>query len=144
MPLSDHEQRLFEEIEQSLSEDPQFASAVRAQDPAHVTRRRLILAGIVSVIGIGVVIGTVIAGAAMWGAPIGAVLMFGGLIFGLWAQRRSAGGKQLKAVDGKATRDIGGRSGGSSPRSGKTPKPGGFTSRMEERWRRRRDNGDLF
>jgi hypothetical protein len=138
VPLSDHEQRLFEEIEQSLSEDPQFASAVRAHDPAHVTRRRLILAGVVSVIGIGVVIGTVIAGAAMWGAPIGAVLMFGGLIFGLWAQRRGAGGKQLKAVDGKATRTTG--RGGSA----KAPKPGGFTSRMEERWRRRRDNGDLF
>jgi hypothetical protein len=137
VPLSDHEQRLFEQIEQSLSEDPQFASAVRAQDPAHVTRRRLILAGIVTVIGIGAVIGTVIAGGdvATWGAPIGAVLMFGGLILGLWAQRRGTSVK-LKAVDGKATRTTG------SPSKG--PKPGGFTSRMEERWRRRRGNGDIF
>jgi hypothetical protein len=137
VPLSDHEQRLFEQIEQSLSEDPQFASAVRAHDPAHVTRRRLILAGIVTVIGIGAVIGTVIAGGdvAKWGAPIGAVLMFAGLILGLWAQRRGTNVK-LKAVDGKATRTT-----GSAP---KNPKPGGFTSRMEERWRRRRDNGDIF
>ena len=136
MPLSDHEQRLFEQIEQSLSEDPQFASAVRAHDPAHVTRRRLILAGIVTVIGIGAVIGTVIAGGdvAKWGAPIGAVLMFGGLILGLWAQRRGTNVK-LKAVDGKSSRSVGGS---------KQPKPGGFTSRMEERWRRRRDNGDIF
>jgi hypothetical protein len=136
VPLSDHEQRLFEQIEQSLSEDPQFASAVRAHDPAHVTRRRLILAGIVTVIGIGAVIGTVIAGGdvAQWGAPIGAVLMFGGLILGLWAQRRGTNVK-LKAVDGKASRSVGGS---------KQPKPGGFTSRMEERWRRRRDNGDIF
>ncbi|MCH7230158.1 DUF3040 domain-containing protein [Glycomyces sp. L485] len=134
MPLSDHEQRLFEEIEQSLSEDPQFASVVRAHDPAHVTRRRLILAGIVTVMGIGLVIGTVIAGAANWGAPIGAVLMFGGLILGLWAQRRATTGT-LKAVDGKATRTTGGS---------QTPKPGGFTSRMEERWRRRRDSGEMF
>ncbi|HEU5128551.1 MAG TPA: DUF3040 domain-containing protein [Glycomyces sp.] len=138
MPLSDHEQRLFEEIEQSLSEDPQFASAVRAQDPAHVTRRRLIIAGIVSVIGIGVVIGTVITGAPMWVVPIGAVLMFGGLIFGLWAQHRGGSGNKLKAVDGKATRTTG--RGGAD----KAPRPGGFTSRMEERWRRRRDNGGLF
>lgn len=136
MPLSDHEQRLFEQIEQSLSEDPQFASAVRAHDPAHVTRRRLILAGLITVIGIGVVIGSVIAGGdvAMFGAPIGAVLMFGGLILGLWAQRRGTNVK-LKAVDGKASRPVGGS---------KPPKPGGFTSRMEERWRRRRDNGDIF
>ncbi|WP_100444216.1 DUF3040 domain-containing protein [Glycomyces xiaoerkulensis] len=136
MPLSDHEQRLFEEIEQSLSEDPQFASAVRAQDPAHVTRRRLIVAGVVTVIGIGVVVGTVIAGAAIWGAPVGAVLMFTGLIIGLWAQRRGTTGK-LQAVDGKASRTTG--SGGNS-----APKPGGFTSRMEERWRRRRDSGEMF
>ncbi|RRS01888.1 DUF3040 domain-containing protein [Glycomyces terrestris] len=136
MPLSDHEQRLFEQIEQSLSEDPQFANAVRAHDPAHVTRRRLILAGVVTVIGIVAVIGTVIAGGnvAKWGAPIGAVLMFGGLILGLWAQRRGTNVK-LKAVDGKATRTTGGSKGA---------KPGGFTSRMEERWRRRRDNGDIF
>ena len=138
MPLSDHEQRLFEEIEQSLSEDPQFASAVRSHDPAHVTRRRLILAGIVIVIGIGVVIGTVIAGVANWGAPIGAVFMFGGLILGLLAQRRGTTGK-LKAVNGKASRPIGG---GGRPKG--APKPGGFTARMEERWRRRRDGGDLF
>ncbi|MEU5870252.1 DUF3040 domain-containing protein [Glycomyces sp. NPDC047369] len=138
MPLSDHEQRLFEQIEQSLSEDPQFANAVRAHDPAHVTRRRLILAGVVTVIGIAAVIGTVIAGGnvAKWGAPIGAVLMFGGLILGLWAQRRGTNVK-LKAVDGKGTtRSTGGGS--------KNAKPGGFTSRMEERWRRRRDNGDIF
>jgi uncharacterized membrane protein YgcG len=136
VPLSDHEQRLFEQIEQSLSEDPQFANAVRAHDPAHVTRRRLILAGVVTVIGIAAVIGTVIAGGsvAKWGAPIGAVLMFGGLILGLWAQRRGTNVK-LKAVDGKATRATGGSKGA---------KPGGFTSRMEERWRRRRDNGDIF
>jgi hypothetical protein len=136
VPLSDHEQRLFEQIEQSLSEDPQFASAVRAHDPAHVTRRRLILAGIVTVLGIGVVIGSVIAGGdvAVFGAPIGAVLMFGGLILGLWAQRRGTNVK-LKAVDGKASRSVGGS---------KPAKPGGFTSRMEERWRRRRDNGDIF
>ncbi|THV34650.1 DUF3040 domain-containing protein [Glycomyces buryatensis] len=143
MPLSDHEQRLFEEIEQSLSEDPQFASAVRSHDPAHVTRRRLILAGVVTVIGIGVVIGSVIGGGSMakWGAPIGAVLMFGGLLLGLWAQRRGANGPgQLKAVDGKATRTTGSAGGGGK----KAPKPGSFTSRMEERWRRRRDSGDMF
>jgi hypothetical protein len=134
VPLSEHEQRLFDQIEQSLAEDPQFASAVRAHDPAHVTRRRLILAGLVTVIGLGVVVGGVIASAPIWVPPIGAVLMFGGLMFGLWAQRRGTTGK-LQAVDGKASRSTGGS---------RAPKPGGFTSRMEERWRRRRDSGDLF
>ena len=67
-------------------------------------------------------------------AQVGAVLMFGGLILGLWAQRRGTNVK-LKAVDGNASRTVGGS---------KAPKAGGFTSRMEERWRRRRDNGDIF
>ncbi|HEX7745921.1 MAG TPA: DUF3040 domain-containing protein, partial [Micromonosporaceae bacterium] len=40
MPLSEHEQRLFEQIERSLAEDPKFASAVRASDPRFHARRR--------------------------------------------------------------------------------------------------------
>jgi hypothetical protein len=39
VPLSEHEQRLFEQIERSLSEDPKFASAVRQSDPKFHARR---------------------------------------------------------------------------------------------------------
>ena len=39
MPLSEHEQRLFEQIERSLAEDPKFASAVRPSDPKFHARR---------------------------------------------------------------------------------------------------------
>ncbi|MFC4334424.1 DUF3040 domain-containing protein [Salininema proteolyticum] len=135
MPLSEHEQRIFDEIEQSLSEDPQFASAVRAYDPSRVTRKKLIVSGLISLVGLGVVIGGVIAGAYVLATTvIGAVIMFGGLIFALWAQRKGTTGK-LSVVDEK---------GGPRPPRGtpsKGAKPGGFTSRMEERWRRRQDNG---
>ena len=48
MPLSEHEQRLFDQIERSLAEDPKFASAVRASDPRFHTRRRLLVAGAVT------------------------------------------------------------------------------------------------
>ena len=35
VPLSEHEQRQLDQIEQALyAEDPKFAQAVRAQDPA--------------------------------------------------------------------------------------------------------------
>ena len=44
MPLSEHEQRLFEQIERSLAEDPKFASAVRSTDPRFHARRRIVLA----------------------------------------------------------------------------------------------------
>ena len=42
VPLSEHEQRLFDQIERSLAEDPKFASAVRASDPRFHARRRLL------------------------------------------------------------------------------------------------------
>ncbi|QSB04220.1 DUF3040 domain-containing protein [Natronoglycomyces albus] len=139
MPLSEHEQRLFDEIEQSLQDDPQFASAVRANDPSHVTRRRMIIAGLISFIGLGVIIGGVMSSNATYFAPAGAVLMFAGLLFGLRAQRKGATG-ELRAVDGKASRKTG--SGGK--RNGPSGGGSSFGDRMEERWRRRRDTGDYF
>ncbi|HEY2949686.1 MAG TPA: DUF3040 domain-containing protein, partial [Micromonosporaceae bacterium] len=61
MPLSEHEQRLFEQIERSLAEDPKFASAVRATDPRFHARRRLLVAIGLIIVGLGLVVyGTVI------------------------------------------------------------------------------------
>ena len=61
MPLSEHEQRLFEQIERSLAEDPKFASAVRASDPRVHTRRRLLVAAGIIIVGLALVVyGTVI------------------------------------------------------------------------------------
>ena len=56
MPLSEHEQRLFEQIERSLAEDPKFASAVRSTDPRFHARRRIILAAIAVVLGLAVLV----------------------------------------------------------------------------------------
>ena len=60
MPLSEHEQRLFDQIERSLAEDPKFASAVRASDPRFHARRRLLVAAFVIIAGLALVVyGTV-------------------------------------------------------------------------------------
>ena len=56
MPLSEHEQRLFEQIERSLAEDPKFASAVRASDPRFHARRRLLVAAGVIIAGLALVV----------------------------------------------------------------------------------------
>ena len=57
MPLSEHEQRLLEQIEQGLyAEDPKFASAVRRVRSGGGTRRRIALAVLGVVIGLGVVL----------------------------------------------------------------------------------------
>ena len=46
MPLSEHEQRLLEQMERALyAEDPKFASSLRGKDPRSNFRRRVLLAG---------------------------------------------------------------------------------------------------
>ena len=52
MPLSEHEQRLLDQIERALyQEDPKFASTVRATDLRSHMRRRLRRAALVLVLG---------------------------------------------------------------------------------------------
>ena len=56
MPLSDHEQRLLDQIERALyAEDPKFASAVRSTDPKVHYKRRIWKAAIGFVLGLFVV-----------------------------------------------------------------------------------------
>ena len=50
MPLSEHEQRLLEQMERALyAEDPKFASSLRGKDPRSNFRRRVLLAGVVAI-----------------------------------------------------------------------------------------------
>ena len=53
MPLSEHEQRVLEQIERALyAEDPKFAATVRGIDPKARQRRRYLRAGIGVVVGL--------------------------------------------------------------------------------------------
>ena len=67
MPLSEHEQRLFEQIERSLAEDPKFASAVRATDPRFHARRRIVVAAVLFLAGIGLLVYGVVSKIAVLG-----------------------------------------------------------------------------
>ncbi len=123
MPLSEHEQRLFEQIERSLAEDTKFASAVRSTDPRFHARRRIVLAAIAVLLGLAVLIYGV-ASEPLIGVA-GFVVMLGAAAFGIQAFRR---GKHpdLKVVGGKTAR----RTGGGARRSG-------LMSRLEDRWKHR-------
>ena len=135
MPLSDHEQRMLDQIESALyAEDPKFASSVRGGTlRAPSTRRRLQGAGLF-VIGLAMLVAGVAFKATMIGSfpilsVVGFVVMFGGVVFAITGPR-VAGGRE--------------RSGPSSSSGGarqRRPKGGGgsFTSRMEDRFRRRFD-----
>ena len=62
MPLSEHEQRLLDQIERALyAEDPKFASTVRQTDLRSHMRRRLWRAGIVLLLGFGLTFASVVA-----------------------------------------------------------------------------------
>ncbi|GAA2517386.1 DUF3040 domain-containing protein [Pilimelia columellifera] len=126
MPLSEHEQRLFEQIERSLADDPKFASAVRANDPKHHTRRRYAVAAVAVLAGLGLLV----YGTAVKALPIGLagfLVMLGAAVFAVHAQRRSQA-PDLRVVGGAATRRT---------RAGATPRRGGLIDRLEERWRGR-------
>ncbi|WP_446216069.1 DUF3040 domain-containing protein [Micromonospora sp. IBHARD004] len=126
MPLSEHEQRLFEQIERSLAEDPKFASAVRASDPRFHARRRVLVAAGVVIAGLallvyGVVITTPLLSVA------GFVIMLAALGYAVQSHRRSQS-PDLHVVGGTTSRRR--------PR-GRTGRRGSFLDRMEDRWRQR-------
>src|SRR3954462_7183753 len=61
VPLSEHEQRLLEQIEQSLyAEDPKFARSWRTKDPGKVRRNTLVRALLVFVVGLAALLAGVI------------------------------------------------------------------------------------
>jgi hypothetical protein len=125
VPLSEHEQRLFEQIERSLAEDTKFASAVRSTDPRFHARRRVIIAAIAVLLGLAVLIYGVAIKEPLLGVG-GFVVMLGAAAFGITAFRRGRH-PELRSVGGTATRRTGGSSG----------RRGGLMERLEERWRNR-------
>jgi hypothetical protein len=125
VPLSEHEQRLFEQIERSLAEDPKFASAVRATDPRFHARRRFILAVVLFLVGLAVLVYGPFSQKPILGV-LGFVVML--VAAGVFFQaRRRSQGTELTAVGGTASRNT------KSRRLS-------LIDRLEERWRRRPDN----
>ncbi|TGD86346.1 DUF3040 domain-containing protein [Mycolicibacterium sp. CH28] len=134
MPLSDHEQRMLDQIESALyAEDPKFASSVRGGNlRAPSTRRRLQGVGLF-VIGLAMLVAGVAFKATMIGSfpimsVIGFVVMFGGVIFAITGPRVVGGKDRLAGPPSAAARQRRPKGGG-----------GSFTSRMEDRFRRRFD-----
>ncbi|MEV5825448.1 DUF3040 domain-containing protein [Spirillospora sp. NPDC052242] len=142
MPLSEHEQRMLEQIEQQLyAEDPKFAHAVRSTNPQVHYKRRVVKSAVGFVVGVGVLMaGLVInAGAATIAISVaGFLLMLASSLWALTSWKRMAGIGDEPARPSRRGRQ--GRQGGRQDRQSR-PK-GTFMERMEERWRRRTE-GDL-
>ena len=141
MPLSEHEQRQLEQIEQALyAEHPRFARAVRASDPRVHYRRRVFYAAFGFLIGVGLLVAGV-ATKVPWLGVAGFVVMLACSMWALTSYRHMAG---IAAGRGLAKERRSGKTG----RAGKTAKTGVKTAkqpmmeRLEERWRRRQERGD--
>ncbi|GAA0324023.1 spore wall synthesis complex protein [Actinoallomurus spadix] len=132
MPLSDHEQRMLDQIERALyAEDPKFASAVRSTDPQVHYRRRIWKAAIGSALGLFVVLAGVIVNTM----PISVVISVAGFL--LMVTCCAWGLTSWKRMNGVA--DTAPRRRGRRPKAARAK--GGFMERIEERWRRR--HGEL-
>ena len=148
MPLSEEELRLLEQMERALvEEDPKFASTLRGTTLRQSARRKAILAGVVFVGGIAVLMTGVITENTVIGV-VGFVIMLASATIGLTVVR----GQRGVPPGGEAARAAGttGRGGFTVIEGGRAGKQrrqrhhngASFMDRMEERWRRRReDNG---
>src|SRR5665213_434859 len=92
VPLSEHEQRVLEQIERALyADDPKFAATVRGIDPRTLHRRRYLRATLGAIIGV-VLLPVGIAVEQLELSVAGFVLMLLAFLYGAstWRQRRDA------------------------------------------------------
>lgn len=133
MPLSEHEQRMLEQIESALyAEDPKFASSVRGGRLRSTSSRRRLQAAALFVLGLFLLVAGIAAPVKPGGFPIisliGFIVMFGAGVLLLLGTSKSIAKNDRSG--GQAA------SGGSGGRS-RQRKSGGFSERMEDRFRRR-------
>ena len=134
MPLSEHEQRMLEQIEKALyAEDPKFAHSVRARDPRVHYRRRVILAVIGFLLGVGLLVAGIIIKYIPMGVA-GFLVMLTCAMWALTSWRHMTGLGPRGAPATTPKRRSRRRSRGQSQPTGQ-----GFMERLEERWRRRQE-----
>jgi hypothetical protein len=132
MPLSEHEQRLLEQIERALyADDPKFASSVKSTNPRTWLRRRVVRSLLLFVLGLVVLVVGVAVNRTVLTVSFGIV----GFALMLFAALRGAA--DLRRLGGRPDPAAAGRA-PSPPKPAKVP----FMERVEERWRRRWEDRD--
>lgn len=139
MPLSEHEQRVLQQMEQALyAEDPRLASQLQrtaaARTSTGLDRRRLAIGVLVALAGLALVVVGVVT-QLLWLSIVGFLAMVGG---GAWAATpASTGGLGVVQDDGSVRVQSSGKPG----QQGKTKPSGNFMSRMEQQWDKRKEQG---
>ncbi|MFJ9340980.1 DUF3040 domain-containing protein [Streptomyces sp. NPDC101733] len=129
MPLSEHEQRMLEQMERALyAEDPKFATALEGSGLRTYTRRRVYQAVAGIVVGIALLMTGVIWQEVLWISVVGFLVMLACTVLVVTGWRKAPKpGEQ--PVSGSTDAAAHGR--GRQRRS--------MMTRIEERWQRRRD-----
>ena len=129
MPLSDHEQRLLEQIERALyAEDPKFASTVSSTDLRTHARRRVRRAIVLLVLGMAALLAGVMTTQVALGVA-GFCVMFFALVYVASQYKKLSGRPDLRVAGTDRPAD----------RPGKQRRMS-LLQRMEERFRRRFDD----
>ncbi|WP_416978559.1 DUF3040 domain-containing protein [Streptomyces sp. T028] len=125
MPLSEHEQRMLEQMERALyAEDPKFASALEGSGLRTYTRRRVYQAVAGFLVGIALLMAGMVA-KQVWLSVVGFLVMLGCAVLAVTGWRKApkpgehpAGGHHTRG-QGRQKRSL--------------------MDRIEQRWQRRRD-----
>src|SRR5690242_20623721 len=128
VPLSEHEQKMLEQMEQALAaEDPKFASQMQGSSLASLQRRRWLVGAVGVIAGLALVV--VGVNTTMWVGALGFALMVASAVFAATPPRRA----RLGVVRGDGSTDT---------PSGKGRRKGqrSFMDRLDERWERRQNN----
>ncbi|PRY62619.1 Protein of unknown function (DUF3040) [Knoellia remsis] len=134
MPLSEHEQRMLDQLEQALAaEDPKFASSMEGSRRGGPTRTRWVIAVVGVVAGLGLVLLGI--NTTMWVGAAGFAVMVAAVAYALAPPRKGRGGLAAVRADG-TTGPSRGHGGGGRQKSGS-----GFMDKLDDRWDRRSQDG---
>jgi len=127
VPLSEHEQRLLEQMERALyAEDPKFASSLRSAGPRPGNRRKAAIGVLTALVGVALLV----TGAATSIVVVG-VLGFLAMLVGTF----------LVVTTLRVGPETEAPAPGQPAKPAKAPKTG-FMDRVEERFRKRREGDD--
>ncbi|MFI1729520.1 DUF3040 domain-containing protein [Streptomyces acidicola] len=125
MPLSEHEQRMLEQMERALyAEDPKFATALEGSGLRTYTRRRVYQAVAGFLVGIALLMAGMVA-QQIWVSVVGFLVMLGCAVLAVTGWRKAPKpGEQPSGAAGARRH----------PRQRRS-----MMDRIEQRWQRRRD-----
>lgn len=133
MPLSEHEQRMLEQMERALyAEDPKFATALEGSELRAPTRKRVYQAVAGFLVGIALLMSGMVA-QIIWISVLGFLVMLGCTVLAVTGWRK--GPTTDATAEGG---EVGSKKAGASSRRQARPRKS-VMNRIEQRWQRRRD-----